>query len=320
MENGKSNKILHKQELNAFFQTQLAEWPLSAQNYEALKKVQTKDFAFDGFKVQVQFNPARIQSSAAKIDTKSIRERKCFLCQANRPLEQRMVPFGDEYQILVNPYPIFPRHLTIPSIGHVEQLISGRYGDMLDLAETLDDFVVFYNGPKCGASAPDHVHFQAGSKGFLPLEKDVRTVSRKVILPDEKTLFYSLENYLRAVFVMESSDKKSMLNLFDRFYTLLKIGKGEKEPMLNIVSWYEDRKWISCIFPREIHRPYCFFAEGEQNLLISPASVDMGGVFIAPREKDFEKIGKKDVEAILKEVCINFSRQIDIIRNYINYD
>jgi ATP adenylyltransferase/5',5'''-P-1,P-4-tetraphosphate phosphorylase II len=297
-----TNKILLESDITAFIQAQLAEWPLAAQNYENLKKVRTKEFDFDGFRVRVQFNPARIQSSAAKVDKKSIEERKCFLCPANRPPEQRQILFGSKYLILVNPYPIFPLHLTIPGVNHTEQLIAGRYEDMLDLAEALDEFVVFYNGPKCGASAPDHVHFQAGSKGFLPLEEDVRTVPRNVIWSGGNRSCYSLEKYLRAVLVIESSDRQSMVEVFNRFYSQLEIKKGEKEPMLNIVSWYEAGKWTSCIFPREVHRPQCFFAEGSQNLLISPASVDMAGVFITPQEKDFEKIRKEDIEAILKEV------------------
>jgi ATP adenylyltransferase/5',5'''-P-1,P-4-tetraphosphate phosphorylase II len=198
-------------------------------------------------------------------------------------------------------------------VNHTAQSIAGRYEDMLDLAETLDRFVIFYNGPQCGASAPDHIHFQAGSKGFLPLEKDVRSVSRHVILSGKNCLCYSLENYLRAVFVVESSDKRSMAGLFNRLYALPEIKEGEQEPRLNIVLWYEKGKWTSCIFPREVHRPRCFFAGGAQNILISPASVDMGGVFITPREEDFEKITKQDIEAILKEVCIGEEKMKQLI-------
>ncbi|MDR1810851.1 MAG: DUF4922 domain-containing protein [Prevotella sp.] len=299
-----ANHIPPKQDITAFFRAQLTEWPLAAQNYAALKDVQTKEFNIEGFTVRVQFNPARIRSSAAKVDAKSIEERKCFLCQANRPPEQRALPFGDEYQILVNPYPIFPLHLTIPSINHTEQFIFGRYGDMLDLAETLEDFVVFYNGPCCGASAPDHLHFQAVGKGTLPLQEDIRTVSRNLIGSDDSSICYSLENYLRAVFVIESTDKRKSVALFNRLYSQLEVKAGELEPMLNIVSWYDAGKWRSCIFLREVHRPQCFYAENAQNILISPASVDMSGVFIVPQKKDFEKIGKEHIEAILKEVSI----------------
>lgn len=283
------------------FEEQLKEWSLAAQNYAALKNIRTKEFDFDGYSIRVQFNPGRIQSSAAKVDSKSIQERKCFLCPANLPAEQRGIPFGRDYQILVNPFPIFPVHLTIPSTNHEDQLIFSRYGDMLDLAESLDEFVVFYNGPKCGASAPDHVHFQAGNKGFLPLGKDIRNVTKEIISENNTIKIYSLKNYLRNVIVLESDDKNTIVKAFNDIYSQLEIKEGEREPMLNIVSWYENGTYISCIFPREVHRPKCFFAEGDENILISPASVDMGGVFITPQEKDFEKITAEDIETILRE-------------------
>ena len=243
--------------VKTFFQEQLAEWPLANQNYKALEKVLVKDFDFGGASLRVQFNPERMRSSAAKVDTKSIQERKCFLCQANLPAEQRGVPFGTRYQILVNPFPIFPMHLTIPDMEHTDQLILDRFGDILDLAQELNDFVVFYNGPKCGASAPDHMHFQAGNKGFLPLEKDVQTVKRETIISNNDLLCYVLPDYHRNVIVIESERKEEIRKLFNRIYEMLEIKAGEKEPMLNIVSWFQENKWITCIFPREVHRPKC---------------------------------------------------------------
>jgi len=290
-------------EIKKLLEEQLNEWELADSNYAALKSVQSKDFDFGEFSIRVQFNPARIVSSSAKVDTKSIQERKCFLCPANLPAVQRGVPFGKDYQILVNPFPIFPEHLTIPSFDHLDQLIYDRFEDMLDLAESLNDFVIFYNGPKCGASAPDHVHFQAGNKGFLPIEQDVKKVSKKIVSENNDVKIYSLENYLRNALIIESTNKKAVVEAFNKIYSELEIKDGEKEPMLNIISWYEDGKWIACIFPRTVHRPKCFFAEGDDNILISPASVDMGGAFITPQEKDFVKITAKDIESILKEVC-----------------
>lgn len=288
-----------------FFQEQLGEWPLAAKNYEALKTVQVKELDLGGFAVRFQFNPERIRSSAAKTDTKSIQERKCFLCPANLPAEQRGIPFGKDYSILVNPFPIFPVHFTIPVMAHTDQLIAGRYEDMLDLAEYLNDFVIFYNGPKCGASAPDHMHFQAGNKGFLPLEKDVRTVEKEIVIAEDDLLCYTLSAYARKVFVIESKNKGRAAGLFNRIYAALEIKAGEQEPMMNIVSWFDDGKWISCVFPREVHRPQCFFAEGEKNILISPASVDLGGVCALPREEDFEKITGGDIKSVFKEICID---------------
>ena len=297
-------------EVKTLLHEQLAEWDLAKGNYDALNSVQAKDFDFNGFSIRVQFNPARIVSSSAKVDAKTIQERKCFLCPANLPPVQRGVPFGKDYQILVNPFPIFPEHFTIPTFNHEDQLILNRFEDMLDLAEAIDEFSVFYNGPKCGASAPDHIHFQAGNKGFLLIEKDVKTVPKKIISENDELKIYSLENYLRNVVVIESKNKKAVVDAFNELYAKLEIKDGEREPMLNIVAWFDasttlsdQGTYICCVFPRAVHRPKCFFAEGDENILISPASVDMGGVFITPQEKDFVKITAKDIEAILREVC-----------------
>ena len=149
-----------KLKIEKLFSDQLSSWELAKNNYTALSQVKVKELDVNGTHYKVQFNPARIVSSAAKVDTKSIQERKCFLCPANLPAVQRGLPFKENYQILVNPFPIFPKHLTVPALEHVDQRIKNRFGDMLDLATYAQDYVVFYNGPKCGASAPDHVHFQ----------------------------------------------------------------------------------------------------------------------------------------------------------------
>jgi len=199
-------------------------------------------------------------------------------------------------------------------MAHTDQLIYDRFPDMLDLAEALDDFVVFYNGPKCGASAPDHMHFQAGNKGFLPLEKDVLTVKREMIINNEDSLCYTLPDYHRNVIVIESEKKENVENLFNRIYETLEIKEGEKEPMLNIITWYEKGKWISCIFPREVHRPKCFFAEGDDNILISPASVDLSGVCVLPLERDFEKITADDIKVVFNEICVGDEKMNEILK------
>lgn len=301
--------------IKTFFQEQLAEWPLARQNYEALNRVKVKDFDLDGAVVRVQFNPERMRSSAAKVDVKSIQERKCFLCPANLPPEQRGVSFGHNYQILVNPFPIFPVHLTIPDMDHVDQLILGRFGDMLELAQILDEFVVFYNGPKCGASAPDHIHFQAGNKGFLPLEKEALTVKRELVISTDELLCFTLPDYHRKIIVIESANRNEIEMLFNRIYAVLEIKDGEREPMLNIVAWFENGKWITCIFPREVHRPSCYFAEGDENILLSPASVDLSGVCVLPLEKDFEKITADDIKTVFSEICISKEKLNEILKN-----
>lgn len=302
------------QDIKALFTDQLENWPQAKANYEALKNVKSKDFDFGKYSIRVQFNPARIQSSAAKVDAKSIQERKCFLCPANLPSEQKGIPFGSAYQVLVNPFPIFPEHFTIPTYQHTDQLILDRFGDMLDLAREIDDNTIFYNGPKCGASAPDHAHFQAGVKGFLPIEKDINRISKEIIYSKEGITVYAITEYLRNFFLLQASDKDQAVSFFKQLYTMLDMKDDDKEPMMNIVAWYEQNEWYIAVFPRAKHRPDCFYAEGDDNLLISPASVDLGGVFITPLEKDFLKITEKDIETILKEICIDDTKMQSIIQ------
>jgi len=267
--------------INQLFDKQLTDWELARENYNSLKQVKVKTLFVDGREYKVQFNPARIISSTAKVDAQSIKERKCFLCAENRSPEQNGIPFKGRYTILVNPYPIFPRHLTIPAVEHTPQRIGFRLGDMLDLAWQLDNYVVFYNGPECGASAPDHFHFQAGNKGFLPIEKDRNRCN---------------------MICIESEKKTELLDRFRQVYGTMEQKPEDDEPMMNMLAWRESNKWIVCIFPRKKHRPSCYSATGDGNLLISPAAVDLGGVFITPLEKDFEKITAEDVGKILHEI------------------
>lgn len=295
-------------------QRQLKVWELAKTNFDALNRVESKDISFGDFTIRVQFNPARIQSSAAKVDAKSIQERKCFLCSQNLPPQQEDIPFGEEYHVLVNPFPIFPEHYTVPTHAHTDQLILDKFGDMLDLAKSMDDCVVFYNGPKCGASAPDHAHFQVGNKGFLPLEKDVENLTLEAVYKSAGIVASKISAYLRNGFLIEATDKSEAVKFFKKLYAVLEIKEGEQEPMFNILAWYDkqNQTWMTFVFPRAKHRPSCYFEEGDANILISPASVDLGGVFITPLEKDFQKITKKDIEQILAEVCIG-NEELDVI-------
>lgn len=293
------------QTINTLFTRQLASWETARNNYAALSQVQVKELNVHGIPYKVQFNPARIVSSGAKVDAKSIRERKCFLCPANLPPEQEGIIFEGHYNILVNPFPIFPRHLTIPELEHAPQRIAPRFADMLELARQLTEYTIFYNGPRCGASAPDHAHFQAGNRGFMPIETDWRRqVAGKVVDYGRATLWY-LNDAPRTTLVIEAADKNDAMILFGIIYRALGVLPGESEPMMNVLALYEDDRWIVFVFPRAKHRPACYTAEGDANLLSSPASVDLGGVFITPVEKDFLKITAEDVTQILSEVCLS---------------
>ena len=300
------NKVL-KEKVDELIDDQLANWPLARDNYAGLKEVKTRSLHMSpSTEMRVQFNPARIRSSAAKVDPKSIKERKCFLCSGNLPPEQKGVDVGD-YKILVNPYPIFARHLTIPHREHIDQRIEGRLADMLMIARELPDFVLFYNGPRCGASAPDHFHFQAGNKGFLPIEEEYRLHPGKSLLLDRKDIkVYSIENYFRKTLVFESNNEKLLENWFSRVFRFLgKLQKNEQEPMLNILCSWEHNFWRVIAFPRREHRPRQFYAKGAEQVLLSPASVDFGGVLITPREEDFEKLNKDLVADIFHQVTLD---------------
>jgi ATP adenylyltransferase/5',5'''-P-1,P-4-tetraphosphate phosphorylase II len=303
----------------ALVEQQIHTWSLPGKNYSTLQQVKTKELNVDGFTFSIQFNPSRIVSSAAKVDAKSIKERKCFLCSANLPEQQKGISFGTEYLILVNPFPIFPKHLTIPALTHTDQCIDTHLGDMLDLAKALSEFVLFYNGPKCGASAPDHLHFQAGNRGFLPLEKNWNTTYREqtIDLINRPELKVSrLPYYPHAMLVLESENRAALIAEFEKIYSLLTVPQDSPEPMLNLLCRCDNGMWTLWVFPRKLHRPWQYFAEEEDNLLISPASVDLGGVFITPLEKDFEKIYAQDVADILRQISMDaadFDRLCDAL-------
>jgi len=293
---------LNKQ-VSILFHEQVSNWELARVNYNGLKTVRTKTFTFDNVQLTVQFNPARIVSSGAKMDAKTIAERKCFLCSANLPAEQKSIDAGN-YTILVNPFPIFPQHFTIPRKEHIDQLIKPYFAEMLELAEALDDYVVFYNGPRCGASAPDHMHFQAGTRDFLPLIADYKKLKpghSELIEEGDNYQLYKLKDYLRTVYCIESETISSSEIAFDKLYTEWEDRNGKGiEPMMNIVCSYENNKWYTFIFPRKAFRPWQYTAE-EERLMISPATIEMSGIFITPIESHFDRITKNDILSILEQ-------------------
>ncbi|MCL2737898.1 MAG: DUF4922 domain-containing protein [Bacteroidales bacterium] len=265
---------------------QIKAWPLAAANYAALSQVETKKLSINGFEFLVQFNPSRISSSAADTDPQAIQNRKCFLCTRHLPPKQEILSwylskYNRAYNILCNPYPIFPLHLTITSKRHIPQQLFRRMGDMFKLAEQLSDFVIFYNGSKCGASAPDHFHFQAGNKGFLPIQ----------FLVENGT---SLEHYPVSVSVYKSEQASDMVSFF-RFH-------HKNDSMLNLLCWKTGKMFYMVAFPRKLHRPVQFYAKGEANILLSPATIDLAGVLITPLKKDFCKLSAADVSDIFTQI------------------
>jgi len=293
--------------INDLFTAQLLKWELAKVNYNQLEKVKTRILDFGDFEILIQFNPERIRSSAAKVDSKSIGARPCFLCNENRPVQQRGVIFEDEFTVLINPYPIFSRHLTIPSGQHTDQRIKTNLGKMLSLAGAIPGYVIFYNGPECGASAPDHFHFQAGNRGLMPVEKDFYTGKHTRLLSVKPGVeIWQWTNYLRSIITLKGSDKEKLINVFNHFFNKFSALQPEKpEPMLNILTYHSPEGWVIHLIPRKLHRPTRFFAEGNDQILLSPASVDLGGLIITPREEDFNRINMDDIADIFIQVCLD---------------
>lgn len=292
---------------NILFEQQIENWELAKSGYSSLKSVQKKVFEFDDFEIEAHFNPGRIISSSAKVDEKSIKERPCFLCINNLPEDQKAIKIDDEYILLVNPFPIFEKHFTIPKVQHIPQTIKDSFRSMLIISEMLDkEFTVFYNGPKCGASAPDHLHFQAGNFGFMKIDNEFYPILKNFgeVINDEYEFTTTIvKNYLRNFISIESNEIKPLTNEFLRIYNILSEGLND-EPMLNIICTYNNF-WRVIIFPRKKHRPTYFFDEGENKILISPAAVDMGGVLIFPREEDYNKINKETIIDIYRQVTFS---------------
>jgi ATP adenylyltransferase/5',5'''-P-1,P-4-tetraphosphate phosphorylase II len=300
---------VYSDRINELFSSQLNDWPLAKLNYSQLEKVRTRKLDFGTFEVFVQFNPERIRSSAAKVDAKSIGERPCFLCGKNRPTEQQGLVFENRLTILVNPFPIFKKHLTVPSELHTDQRIRNNFDAMLSLAEAMPSYTVFYNGPQCGASAPDHFHFQAGNSGFMPIENDFHNGKFLTLCSSGPGLeIWEWKGYLRGIITLKGSDRKKLVQVFDRLFDRLSETQPDRpEPMLNILAEHSSGKWIIHIIPRKQHRPAQFFNNGSDQILISPAAVDLGGVIITPREEDFNSINKSDIEDIFRQVCFGES-------------
>jgi len=289
---------------------QRLDWKMLVDGYESLGTQKSKQFDFNGFKIKVQFNPGRIYSTVAKVDAESINNRKCFLCTENRPEEQKAIQYKKNNVIICNPFPILPEHFTIPHINHIPQLIKAAFGTMLTLSKDLSRYYnVFYNGPKCGASAPDHFHFQSGTKNFFPIENELGFLKNEfgTTLAEETGFNVTgIDDGLRKFILIEGKKESDVQFGFDKFYRVYKmISKENEEPMMNIVSIYKEKKgWRIILFMRSKHRPSFYFKEGDEKILLSPASADLSGICVTPREEDFEKITQDDIVHIFREVSL----------------
>ncbi len=307
--------IMEDSSISRFFNRQLEMWEDARHRFRDLKHVEVRQLSDQ---LKVQFNPARIVSTGAKIDKHTLGERPCFLCERNRPKEQMTKQIDDHFQLLVNPFPILPVHFTIPATKHQPQSIYRHYGEMHRLLSLHSELMVFYNGPKCGASAPDHLHFQAGTSGVLPLQTNWQRLSRNltdvISLNDEEKISV-LRDFLVPAFVIISKSEDSDEELFHRLYRSMPMRGDESEPMMNIIAWRKGDEFISVVIPREKHRPDAYFAEGEVQMMVSPGALDMAGLIITPREEDFSKINLDKATALLRECGISAEKMEAIVSN-----
>ncbi|EFC73019.1 SpoIID/LytB domain protein [Prevotella melaninogenica D18] len=303
--------------LTDFFHNQLNQWKDVAKRFEELKGVQTREVG----SALAQFNPARLVSTGAKIDKATLAKRPCFLCEKNRPKEQIVLPFGNDFDILVNPFPILPVHFTIPSRHHQQQAIADNYVQIHRLLRAYPQLMVFYNGPKCGASAPDHLHFQAGTSGILPLQRDwqwLYATSVPLLKLNDVEGIYEIKDYICPVLAIVSHTEKHDVELFSRLYEALPMKEDETEPMMNIVAWRSGEAFISVVFPREKHRPDCYSADGEAQCLVSPGSLDMAGLMILPRQIDFEGMTAERAKDVLQEVSLSDEAMNEVVKRLRN--
>ena len=275
--------------------------------FHDLRNVKTRELASGEQTMKVQFNPARIVSTGAAIDKKTIAKRPCFLCEHNRPKEQMQKQVDKNFTLLVNPFPIMPQHFTIPLRAHRPQSIGLNYGEIYRLLNAYPSLTVFYNGPKCGASAPDHMHFQAICSGMLPLQTEWPRLSRdcEVLVKKEgHGDIVGVRGFAVPVFAICTSDQSAGEQFFRVLYSALPMHGGDTEPMMNIVAWRDGSDYQVVVIPRRKHRPDCYFAEGEEQRLVSPGALDMSGFIVTPRQTDFEQITPEEAVSIIQECGI----------------
>ncbi|MBQ0073391.1 MAG: DUF4922 domain-containing protein [Prevotella sp.] len=315
--NGQLN-AMDNDSLQRFFTRQLDRWDDVRQRYADLQNVKTKSVG----ELLLQYNPARMVSTGAKIDKATLTKRPCFLCQHNRPEEQFSKPLFNknneqEMELLVNPFPILPQHFTIPSLKHEPQSIYNHFPEIHALLRAHSRLMVFYNGPQCGASAPDHMHLQAGTSGIVPIQtawpRLMRTLQPVVENSDGEGISL-MTGYVCPVFVIRSRHGEVEKKMFRRLYRAM-TQKNDEEPMMNIVAWKHNDEFITLVFPRGKHRPDCYNKEGEEQILVSPGALDMAGLIITPREEDFNKLTGETATAIISEVGISQAEADEIVQH-----
>ena len=307
---------LEDNSLLRFFNRQLETWDLARRNFRDLHDVQTRSMAVGGYGITLQHNPARMVSTGAATDKVSVSHRPCFLCRENRPKEQIVKHVDDKFELLVNPYPIMPVHFTIPLRSHRPQGILEFYPEMHRLLLRFIDIAVFYNGPECGASAPDHMHFQAFAQGNLPLlaawQRLQRELSTIYSLADGDDISV-INGWVSPALLIRSHNIDNDVALFRRVYDALPQRDGSSEPMMNVISWMQGDVCHTVIFLRAKHRPDCYYGNQDGQVMVSPGALDMAGLVVTPRKTDFDRLTPAQVESIMREVALDEAAMRDVV-------
>jgi len=299
-------------------------WPELLQGYASLTDMRVREVPCNGFSVRIQHNPGRIRSTAADVGERHINKRPCFLCPGNLPEEQKGILYKNAYLILCNPAPVFSSHLTVACLDHRPQTIAEHIDTLLQLAVDFGPgWTILYNGPNCGASAPDHRHFQAIPSGHMPIEKEIRgeKTLAQVMQGNGTTLYRSI-GLGREAIILEGNDPTAVTGILNNLLNALKrVLLTDDEPMMNIAGFYNpsspfrkgepmggfsgEDTWGLVVFPRARHRPDAFYGEGNDRVMVSPAVIEMGGVIVTPLEKDFKRLDAAAVENIYREVSLD---------------
>ena len=323
------------QQVEKFIKDQLSVWPEVSARFRGLKSTSTRRLDVGGLEVVLQHNPARLASAVAGTDADALKDAPCFLCRENLPREQMTMPFegrkGRKYRIQVNPFPIFPQHLVIASERHQPQSIWHHFVDMLDMARSLQGFTVFYNGPESGASAPEHLHFQACPHGILPLEKAMDILFDRIreegledvhydidgeleyLTRVQEAVVYHYKRFMRGVFALRGRTSKSIGKLFYRLLESVPATEGEKEPKFNLFVWHDGAEYRAIVVLRDVHRTHHFFSEGPDHLTMAPGCADVAGWLIVPEPEDYAKLDARLLAELLGEAAVRPEAERDIV-------
>jgi hypothetical protein len=299
--------------INFMYLQQREVWNMARNHYHHFESIERREIGLGDFRFIIQHNPARARSTCADLSKTVIENRRCFLCASNLPEDQKGFTILDKYLLVVNPFPIFNQHLTISDFNHIPQQIENKIIDLLEMTRLLPTFTLFYNGPLCGASAPDHFHFQAAQKGIMPVDKEIDQLKpnqKDLIIDKEDFTAYTIPGYLRNCIVMESKWKEPIDYFFAQLLKSLPQNEEAGEPLINLIATCNEGQYRLIVFPRKAQRPSCYYREGTDRIVVSPASVEFGGIVVTPREEDYLKITIEDLKEIFEEVSFKTTNNI----------